>query len=186
MTAAARETPVTVTGDELVALAALLDYPRGDLTAAVERCRALLARRDRSAAEDLGALERAAAAPAALEELYTRTFDLDPVVTLEVGWHLYGEQYERGRFLARCRELLAAAGVDERGELPDHLASLLRALPRLPRADAARLAAKHLRPAVEKIHSGLGGAEGATDNPYRPVLAAVHGAVTALAAEDTP
>ena len=62
-----------------------------------------------------------------LEELYTRTFDLNPVCTPEVGWHIYGEQYRRGRFLVQARELLKIVGVDERGELPDHLMSLLPA-----------------------------------------------------------
>lgn len=64
-----------------------------------------------------------------LEELYTRTFDLDPTVTLEIGWHLFGESYDRGRFLAALRESLHRAGVDEDGELPDHLATVFRFIP---------------------------------------------------------
>lgn len=64
-----------------------------------------------------------------LEELYTRTFDLDPAATLEIGWHLFGESYDRGRFLATMRESLHRAGVPEDGELPDHLASVLRFIP---------------------------------------------------------
>ena len=48
-----------------------------------------------------------------LQELYTRTFDLSPVCTLEVGWHLYGEQYRRGRFLVKTRELLTKVEIAE-------------------------------------------------------------------------
>lgn len=66
-----------------------------------------------------------------LEELYTRTFDLDPSATLDIGWHLWGEAYERGRFLARMRERLAEVGIDEGGELPDHLGSVIRFIPHL-------------------------------------------------------
>ena len=28
-----------------------------------------------------------------IQELYTRTFDINPVCTLEIGWHIYGEDY---------------------------------------------------------------------------------------------
>ncbi|HSE32303.1 MAG TPA: hypothetical protein VLA93_12100, partial [Pyrinomonadaceae bacterium] len=35
-----------------------------------------------------------------LQELYTRTFDLNPACALEIGYHLFGENYKRGEFLA--------------------------------------------------------------------------------------
>lgn len=92
---------------------------------------------------DLGAVE--------LEELYTRTFDLNPVAALEVGWHLYGEAYERGRFLAETRELLETHGVTENGELPDHLSHILPLLARLEPSRAATIARTRVIPAVEKM-----------------------------------
>jgi nitrate reductase assembly molybdenum cofactor insertion protein NarJ len=61
-----------------------------------------------------------------LQELYTTTFDLNPVASLEVGWHLWGEQYERGRFLAELRGKQTSMGIDADTELPDHLTVLLR------------------------------------------------------------
>ena len=64
-----------------------------------------------------------------VEELYTRAFDLNPAVTLDLGHHLWGDAYERGRFLAKMRERLEEAGICEDGELPDHLTSLLRFIP---------------------------------------------------------
>ena len=39
-----------------------------------------------------------------LQECYTRIFDLNPVCTLEVGYHLFGENYKRGLFLANLSE----------------------------------------------------------------------------------
>jgi nitrate reductase molybdenum cofactor assembly chaperone NarJ/NarW len=105
-----------------------------------------------------------------LEELYTRTFDLNPVATLEVGWHLWGEQYERGRFLADLTEQQHALEVEGGSELPDHLTVLLPMLARMRHPEA--LAAKIL-PAIEKILAPLV----EHGNPYRHLLAAARAAV---------
>jgi len=35
------------------------------------------------------------------------TFDINPACALEVGWHLFGEDYMRGQFLVRMREELS-------------------------------------------------------------------------------
>ena len=42
-----------------------------------------------------------------LRELFTRTFDLNPMCTLEIGWQLYGEDYQRGEFLVKMRGAIA-------------------------------------------------------------------------------
>jgi nitrate reductase assembly molybdenum cofactor insertion protein NarJ len=109
--------------------------------------------------------------PSGMEELYTRTFDLNPVATLEVGWHLWGEQYERGRFLADLRELQAHLGIDCGCELPDHLTVLLPTIAAMP--DNADLRDKCSK-AIEKILVPLE----AQGNPYRHLLRA---ALSALA-----
>ncbi|HSP13578.1 MAG TPA: hypothetical protein VLV78_02370 [Thermoanaerobaculia bacterium] len=97
-----------------------------------------------------------------LEELYTTTFDLNPVATLEVGWHLWGEQYERGRFLSDLRALQATLGIDSGCELPDHLTVLL---PTIAASDNAELRA-HCGKAIEKILKPLE----EHGNPYRHLL----------------
>jgi nitrate reductase assembly molybdenum cofactor insertion protein NarJ len=99
-----------------------------------------------------------------LEELYTTTFDLNPVATLEVGWHLWGEQYERGRFLADLRALQASLGIDSGCELPDHLTVLL---PTVAASDNENLRA-HCAKAIEKILKPLE----EHGNPYRHLLRA--------------
>jgi nitrate reductase assembly molybdenum cofactor insertion protein NarJ len=101
--------------------------------------------------------------------------------TLEVGWHIYGEQYRRGRFLVQARELLSQAGIDEQGELPDHLMSLLPAVARLEPEDAATFAGTYLVPAVNKM---LGGLQGKA-NPYEEVLSAVQHVLGTFAAATT-
>ena len=104
-----------------------------------------------------------------LEELYTRTFDLNPVCCLEVGWHLFGEDYNRGRFLVRMREQLRRLRLSESGELPDHLTDVLRALGRLAPEEAARFAAEAVLPALDKMLTGFPDAA----NPYAHLLEAV-------------
>lgn len=167
------------------ALGEALAYPREGYRRGLEACRHHLAAAvDGEAARELAAFlaESGEWDPARAEELYTRAFDLDPVATLEVGWHLYGEQYERGRFLVRCRELLRRTGVAEGGELPDHLMLLLPALGRLEPGEAAALAGRYLAPAVERMLQGLAGRH----NPYRPLLAAVGRVLAAVAAAGEP
>jgi nitrate reductase delta subunit len=103
--------------------------------------------------------------PRGLEELYTTTFDLNPVATLEVGWHLWGEQYERGRFLADLRELQGRLGIDSGSELPDHLTVLLPTIAAAP--DNAGLREKCVK-AIDKMLAPLE----EHGNPYRHLLRA--------------
>jgi nitrate reductase delta subunit len=104
-----------------------------------------------------------------LEELYTRTFDINPVCSLEVGWQLFGEEYERGAFLVRMRNLLGDCGVRESTELPDHLTHVLAVLERLSGENARELAGQAVLPSLEKM---IGGLEG-KDNPFESVLKTV-------------
>jgi nitrate reductase molybdenum cofactor assembly chaperone NarJ/NarW len=67
----------------------------------------------------------------AVQEKYTQTFDLNPVCTLEVGYHLFGENYKRGLFLANLRETESAFELGQDGQLPDYLPVMLRLLDRL-------------------------------------------------------
>jgi len=101
-----------------------------------------------------------------LQMLYTNTFDLDPVCSLEVGWHLFGENYERGEFLVRMRKELRRLGVKESTELPDHLSHALEALGRMEPQEAADFAAACLFPALDKMSAGIKG----KSNPFEHVL----------------
>lgn len=101
----------------------------------------------------------------AIEELFTLSFDMNPSCCLEVGWHLYGEDYQRGVFLVNMRQSLAEEGLEETHELPDHLSHCLRLLPRLEPEDAEVFACKYLQPALMKILSAI-----EQDNPYSGVL----------------
>ena len=104
-----------------------------------------------------------------MEELYTRTFDINPVSNLEVGWHLYGEQYERGAFLVNMRGMLRSHGVAESAELPDHLTHVLRLLGRMSENEAHEFSGRYVLPAVNKMLEGFKD----KGNPYEHVLLAV-------------
>ncbi len=169
----------TARRDALDALATLLEYP-GDGFA--ERARAAGAALAASAPRAVRALdgflrrvrEADAAGRTELEETYSRTFDWNPERCLEIGWHLFGERYERGAFLVRMREGLRGAGVEEGTELPDHLGAALRLLGRLPDADAAAFVREAVPPALEKVVAGFASVP---DNPYADVVRAVRDAV---------
>jgi nitrate reductase delta subunit len=100
------------------------------------------------------ALEYPRDAPLPIQEQYAEAFDFDPSCSLDVGWHLFGDAVERGTLLARLRDDLARAGVPENGELPDHLATLLRLLAREDEPSARRHAALMI-PAVARVAERL-------------------------------
>jgi nitrate reductase delta subunit len=108
-------------------------------------------------------------APGEVEELFTRTFDLNPMCSPEVGWHLFGENYSRGEFLVKMRQELRRLGLPESTELPDHLGHVLPVLGRLGPAEAGPFAERCVVPALDKMLAGLAG----KDNPYEKLLEAV-------------
>jgi nitrate reductase molybdenum cofactor assembly chaperone len=100
-----------------------------------------------------------------LEELFTRTFAMNPLTCLEVGWHLYGEDYKRGEFLVKMRQALAQYDLPESEELPDHMSHCLQLLAYMEPQEAPVLAEGYLLPALKKILKGL-----KPENPFRGLL----------------
>lgn len=109
------------------------------------------------------------------EELHTRTVDLSPLFVPYVGHVAWGETYRRGAFMADMKATQIAAGLIDDGELPDHIASILRLLATgtpIPDDLAAILPA-----AVTEMRKDLKKRE--PDNPYRHLLAATSAIVAA-------
>lgn len=101
-----------------------------------------------------------------LEEAFTGTFDVNPSCALEVGWHLFGEEYARGLFLVRMREELRKYELSESAELPDHITHALALVGAMPNDEAKRFVVACVLPAVKKMHLALFD----TDSPYRHVV----------------
>lgn len=90
------------------------------------------------------------------EERYTALFDVSPVCTLHVGYHVFGDTYPRGEFLAALSAELRQAGVSTDGDLPDFLPTLLRLLQRLTDPEDQRsLRELALLPAVRRMGEAL-------------------------------
>jgi nitrate reductase molybdenum cofactor assembly chaperone len=153
------------------ALAATLLYPGPDYRTQLDACRQLA---DAAVPEAARRLDTFAAATADLsdvqfEELYTRTFDHNPTHAMEIGWHLFGEDYHRGALLVRLRQELAQHGIPESNELPDHLTHVLLLLARMAPAAAHEFAGACVVPALDKLLEGLRRG----DSPYVDLLEGV-------------
>lgn len=152
-------------------LSDLLRYPDGVFVDKVTDCSKLLRGTESSAhllVEKFSGLIKKKSVEE-LEELFTRTFDLNPPSALEVGWHLYGESYERGDFIVKMRQVLKQFGIPESKELPDHLMFVLIALGQMEQADAKTFSNKYILPALGKMLNGLKD----KDNPYENILRAI-------------
>ncbi|MDA7980806.1 MAG: molecular chaperone TorD family protein [Pirellulales bacterium] len=103
------------------------------------------------------------------EEAYTQTFDNSPKCALEVGWHLFGEEYARGMFLVRMREEMRRFRIVESGELPDHLVHVLQIVAAMPANEAERFATACVLPGVKKLRDGVA----AVSTPYEAIVVAL-------------
>ncbi len=105
-----------------------------------------------------------------VEEMFTRTFEINPVCALEIGWHIYGEDYARGALLVRLRQELRARGIPEITELPDHLTHVLQLMARLEEPLANDMAGRYLLPALRKMIEAVKD----SDCPYIGLLEMTH------------
>jgi len=152
--------------------AELLDYPDDSLPQRVEESSRELATAYPKATERLESFRcsQQELGIARLQEVYTSTFDLQPECTLNLGYHLFGEDQRRGMFLAKLKELFQQAGVETARELPDHLCYLLRYVAARPASDeSSAIISDCLLPAASKIVQGMN----EKSNLYRPVLEAL-------------
>jgi nitrate reductase delta subunit len=154
----------------------LLSYPTADLPHQAETCLAQLQpiHPDAAAALEKFSATLANRSRAQNEELYTVTFDMQPVCYPYVGYHLFGENYKRGAFMAQLNEAYHAFGYFAGDELPDHVPAILRFLA----LDSANrqgdfcqaLLNEGLLPALGKMRQAFGEQ---SENPYASLLAAL-------------
>lgn len=84
-----------------------------------------------------------------MQELFTRSFDVQAITTLDLGYVLFGEDYKRGKLLSNLNREHAKAQNDCGLELADHLPNLLRLLVKSSDGEMVReLATEILAPAL--------------------------------------
>jgi nitrate reductase delta subunit len=107
--------------------------------------------------------------PSEWEELYTRTLDLNPSAAPYVGFQTWGENYQRGRFMASLNQAFQPHSIDLDGELPDHIVPILRYLEvapyPLPELEDV------LEPAIQRMAAVLRKTD--PGNPYLDLFEAV-------------
>ncbi len=153
--------------------AEILEYPTESLYECLDECISLLLGWDGEAAKLLKEFESTLARVplARVQEIYTRTFDLQPACYPYVGYHLFGEDYRRGLFMAGLKREYGSRGFSIGKDLPDHLAVMLKFLAGPSGGNEnPEVVRECLIPALEKMLAG-GLKEG--DNPYRGVLQAL-------------
>lgn len=159
--------------------AELLSYPDEQRARLVPGWIAALCAADAELESDLRALERylSERGESELEELFVRTFENNAERALELGWHLYGQNYSRGSFMARMRGLLREHGIVEGVELPDHASHVLRLMAHCREELTAAMASQVVHPALERIAQGFKDA----GNPYAAVISALDRFITRAA-----
>jgi nitrate reductase assembly molybdenum cofactor insertion protein NarJ len=147
-------------------LAVLFDYPRWDYPTWVQAVYDLLSGRYVVAAAHIDAFARALPTegepfdPDALDEvqeIFTRSFDVQSITTLSVGYVMFGDDYKRGEMLVNLNRELRDAGIDPGNELPDHLPNVLRLIARWEDEELREEFVREiLHPALERMIEEFG------------------------------
>ncbi len=109
-------------------LAPLFEYPLAGFPDRVNDIQDYLRGIYVDAAEELGRFVELLPADdlQTMQELFTRSFDVQAATTLDIGYVLFGDDYKRGILLANLNREHRAAGIDTGTELADHIPNLLR------------------------------------------------------------
>jgi nitrate reductase assembly molybdenum cofactor insertion protein NarJ len=153
-------------------IAGLFDYPDQNTEALIAETSELLAADYPETTEDF---RRYAGSMPGLdlhgrEEYFVRTFLVEALIPMDVGYLLFGEDYKRGNFLAFMQQEQVSAGNDLGSELADHLPNMLRLLPLMSDKNMAEeLGCSILIPAVGEILKKFE----QSDNDYRYAFTAL-------------
>ena len=109
-------------------LAPLFEYPDADFPGKVKEIFDHLNGRYSDAAAELGRFFELLPCDdlQAMQELFTRSFDVQAATTLDIGYVLFGDDYKRGILLANLNREHRKASIDTGTELADYIPNLLR------------------------------------------------------------
>ncbi len=152
----------------------IFEYPSGDLLALAKECRdASLASGLKTDVLDDFCRSIEGMSRQRIEELYAETFDLRPDACPYIGYHLFGEGYQRSAFMLELRRRYRGRNYAVGPELADHLSVVLRFISSCDDPEErAELIDEGLLPALEKM---IGVLDGGEPVPYRAALVALCG-----------
>ena len=135
-------------------LAGLLKYPEADYPQKVKAIREGLAGQYPAACEEIDQFLALLPAndPTKMQELYTRSFDVQAMTTLDVGYVLFGDDYKRGVLLANLNGEYRDAEIDTGTELADHIPNLLRLMAVMRDEELLRELALDDRPVIRVLN----------------------------------
>jgi len=121
-----------------------------------------------------------------LEEIYTGTFDINPACYIFAGYMLFGESFDRGKFLVRLQERYRERDFEWGNELADHIPLILRFLSQLDPDEelAQNLVDKCLVPVLRLMNNNFKPDDPAPVNPYAAVLQTVLAVLESQASPD--
>lgn len=114
-------------------LANLIDYPKEGFTGMVQEIQLFLHKHYPEQGEILEDFTRfsISATFEEIQELYTRSFEVQAITTLDLGYLLFGDDYKRAQLLVNLNREHRLVENDCGLELADHLPNVLRLLPLL-------------------------------------------------------
>lgn len=114
-------------------LAELFQYPHADYKVKVKAVSVLLAENYPDLTETFSSFSDFVlkSTQTEIEEIYTRTFDVQAITTLDIGYVLFGDDYKRGELLVNLTREQRDADNDCGSELADFLPNVLRLLPKM-------------------------------------------------------
>ncbi len=114
-------------------IAYLFNYPGGDYRTVVEQLHSELQEYSESLVDDFlpVAGHFTSNSTAGLQEYYIRTFDVNAICYLDIGYVLFGEESKRGQFLLNMKSEQIKANNDCGTEFADHLPNFLTLLPKI-------------------------------------------------------
>jgi len=114
-------------------LSNLIDYPKAGFTGMVQKIQLFLNKHYPESGRILEDFTRFSecASFEEIQELYTRSFEVQAITTLDLGYLLFGDDYKRAELLVNLSREHRQVGNDCGLELSDHLPNVLRLLPLL-------------------------------------------------------
>ncbi len=115
--------------------------------------------------------------PYELQELYTRTFDLNPMCSPALSVHLFGvESFKRSHLMVGLLDIYRAAEYSATGESADHMSSVVNFLPFAENEAREEVAQFILLPGMAKIAEFL-------DSKSNPFSFLIKATISIVAAE---